>query len=76
MIMWKGYGRKQLWPNGVLLFWHLTGGTEEIHEEHQSGWVMSQAPSEYKSRALSLCQAVQSFRINREIGKIVIFAYQ
>jgi hypothetical protein len=31
MINWKGFGRKQSWPNVKLLSWHLPGGTEENH---------------------------------------------
>jgi hypothetical protein len=31
--IWK----KQLWPNFMVLSWHLAGGTEESHEKPQLG---------------------------------------
>jgi hypothetical protein len=33
MMNWKGFGRKQLWPNFKILFQHLSGGAEENHEK-------------------------------------------
>jgi hypothetical protein len=32
MVNWKGFGRKRLWPNFKVLYWHLPGETEENHE--------------------------------------------
>jgi hypothetical protein len=37
MMNWKGYGRKQSWPNNKALSWHLPGETEEKHEKPKSG---------------------------------------
>jgi hypothetical protein len=36
--MWK----VEMWPNFKVLSWHLNGGTEEIHEEAQSGYPVSE----------------------------------
>jgi hypothetical protein len=37
MIYWKGGGGKKSWPNFKVLSQHLSGGTEEMHKEPQSG---------------------------------------
>jgi hypothetical protein len=37
MINWKGYGRKQPWPNFKILSQYLPGDTEENDENPQSG---------------------------------------
>jgi hypothetical protein len=37
MMNWKGCGRKWSWPNFKVLSWHMFEGTEENHENPQSG---------------------------------------
>jgi hypothetical protein len=37
MMNWKGFGRKQSWPNFKVLSQSLHGGTDENHEKTQSG---------------------------------------
>jgi hypothetical protein len=34
---WKGFRKKQWWPNFKVLSWHSPGGTEESNEKPQSG---------------------------------------
>jgi hypothetical protein len=36
MVDWKGFGRKQSWPNFKVLSWYLPEGTEESHENNLS----------------------------------------
>jgi hypothetical protein len=43
MINWKGFGRKQSWPNFKVLSRHLPGGTEEDHKKLQLGWPVTGA---------------------------------
>jgi hypothetical protein len=33
MMNWKGFGKKQLWPNFKVLNQHLPGGNEEDHKD-------------------------------------------
>jgi hypothetical protein len=37
MRNWKGFGRKWLWPYFKVLVLHSPGGTEENHENPESG---------------------------------------
>jgi hypothetical protein len=37
MMNWKGFWRKRSWPNSKVLSWYSPGGTEENHEQPQSG---------------------------------------
>jgi hypothetical protein len=37
MMNWKGFGRKQSWPNFKALSWHSPGGTKKNYEKPQSG---------------------------------------
>jgi hypothetical protein len=36
-MSWKGFGKKQLWPNFKVLSRHSSGGTEKNYEKPQSG---------------------------------------
>jgi hypothetical protein len=37
MMYWKGFEKKELWPNFMALSQHFPVGTEENHEKLQSG---------------------------------------
>jgi hypothetical protein len=37
MMNWKGFGRKQSWPNIKVLSQYLSGGAEENHKKPQAG---------------------------------------
>jgi hypothetical protein len=40
MVNWEGFGRKGLWHNFKVLFWHSSGGTEENHKKsHRATWL-------------------------------------
>jgi hypothetical protein len=77
MIIWKGYGKKQLWPNWVTI---LAFALRDWGNPRRTSVWMDDVPAEIwtnrllnTSRALPQCQAVQFFRINREMVKIIIF---
>jgi hypothetical protein len=37
MMNWKGFGKKRPWPDVKVISLELSGGTEENHENPQSG---------------------------------------
>jgi hypothetical protein len=57
MMNWKGFGRKQSWPNFKVLYRHSRGRTEETHEKpHNSrsrDRALNPGPPEYEAEVLT-----------------------
>jgi hypothetical protein len=43
MMNFKGFVRKQSWPNFKVLSWYSSGGTEENHKKRRSGELVAAA---------------------------------
>jgi hypothetical protein len=58
MMNWKGYGRKRLWPNFMVLFQHSPGRTEENHrnpsiDSWSPGQDLKPGPPEHETGVLT-----------------------
>jgi hypothetical protein len=60
MMNWKGFGRKQLWPNqGTICLEEMRKPTTNLYQDSwRPGQDSNEEPTEYKFRVLPLDQRV------------------
>jgi hypothetical protein len=85
MMNCKGFGRKWVWPNFMVLSRHSPGGTEEGHETYHNsqslGWGLSLGVSKYEAGVLTtgpwhlVTYLVRFYRISTYTEHMLIFFF-